>query len=166
MGGITTCPLFNPNRDCPRTGFETLACDKLLTCMNHAVNAKRQGTNGVQGLKRRFDEQIHGPCGPNNGPRTWKNHDDQIEGNQDKLTDYAEHYSKKCGEPPSEVLDYATKRRPQPHEWKGTPGKICAEGAANATAIAAAATVATLAAKATAEAAAETLLELLPLLLS
>lgn len=170
MPGIaTSCPEFDPDCDCPKTGnpdFQKLNCDQLLICMNHAVNGVREGKSGVQGLKKRFDEQIHGPCGPDNGPDTWKKHDDQIKGNQDKLADYADRFEeKKCGEVPGEILDYATKPRPQREDWDPEAGKECEEAVAKAAAAAAAATaVAKPLLEAAIEAAAEAILELLPIL--
>src|SRR5579875_929183 len=119
---VTSCQQFNPDTDCPRNNFDDLTCDELLTCMNHMAYAVRSGKSGVKGLKDRFAEQTNGPCG--HTTNTWKNHDDQIRGQQDKLNDYTALYQSNCGDPPEDIMDWATKPRPQAADWAPAPGSI------------------------------------------
>lgn len=80
-----------------------------------------KGTGGHHGLKNRFREQENGRCRP--GTKSWKNHDDEIRGLQNKLKRYAKRYTENCldshGPIPKEIDDFATRSRPEKEDWKG-----------------------------------------------
>jgi len=122
MGGVMPC-CGQPGLECPNDNrvVRKLACPQLLACMNEFVNRNKRAPEnnggGRHGLKHRFEEQENGKCRP--GTDSWKNHDDEIRGLQDKLLKYALTYQKSCKEPPAEVLDYVTRPRPQSKDWKG-----------------------------------------------
>lgn len=87
-------------------------CDDLKGAIDKLVNAEtKQEGKGTQGVKKRFDQQIHGAHPP--GTDSWNNHDDQIKGLQNKLIRYMERYvAKGCGELPPDSMEYATRPRP------------------------------------------------------
>ena len=108
-------------------------CAAILQKIMDLINRdKRQcGGGGTHGLVHRFQEQINGQNGP--GTTSWDNHQKAIEEQQRALEKQIRNYTKNgCGGPPPVAFEWATKRVPQPAEWKGPQNTQMAKNAAKA----------------------------------
>jgi hypothetical protein len=99
-------------------------CPDLLACMEEFVNRNKRTLpkpqrGGTHGLKYRVPEQKAGRCRP--GTKSWEDHQDLIRGLVDKLFAYVQEFAKRCGDPPAEILDWATNPDvlPTDDDWEG-----------------------------------------------